>query len=90
MGRYLFTVADTFVIKGRGIVLTPASGKYRIAVGWTIELRRPDGAIRTTVVRGIEMLDPPPFDGRYNPGILVPADISLDDVPVGTEVWTCE
>lgn len=90
MSRYVFTVADTFVIKERGIALAPVGGEYRSAAGRTVELRRPDGAIRTTVVRGIEVIDPPPFGRQYSPAILVPADVSLEDVPVGTDVWTVQ
>lgn len=81
---FLFTVADVFLITGRGVVLTPGLGeKWRIAkTGSRIKLVRPDKSVLNTTIRGIT------FQGPHD--ILVGAEISKADVPVGTEVWTDE
>ena len=60
----LFVVSGTFTIFGRGIVLLPGVPKYepgpRIAAGVSIELRRPNGTILLTTIRGIEWFQTPP------------------------------
>ena len=57
-----------------------------IKAGGTLKLRRPDGTFLITRVRGVEMSNPPRFDGM--PGVLVgDATLSKDDVPPGTEVY---
>ena len=63
MARRLFTVEDTFSIRGRGLVLVPGivpEGDERFRVGDRITLRRPDGSSIDTQIGGLELLDPNP------------------------------
>lgn len=63
MARLLFTVEDTFVIRGRGLVMAPGivpEGEGRFHVGDRITLRRPDGSYFDTQIGGLELLDPNP------------------------------
>jgi hypothetical protein len=81
----LFTVADTFAIRGRGTVLVgPRLFEVRgvIAVGDQVELRLPDGRTVRSRIAAIECFTGPPTD---NPGVGV-ALVDVVDVPEGTTV----
>jgi hypothetical protein len=87
MARRLFTVADTFVIRGRGLVPVPGIvpvDDERFRVGDPIQLRRPDGLVVHTRIGGLEMLDPNPS----NEVVILLKDLTKQDVPVGTEIWS--
>jgi hypothetical protein len=88
MAQPLFVVEETFTIFGQGIGLLPGVPKYeggpRVAPGMSIELRRPDGTILATTIRAIEWIQTPP--GPAAP-LLMPPEISKEEVPAGTEVW---
>jgi len=86
MGRLIFVVEDTFSIKGRdGTILAPGvPAHFKVAVGASIELRRPDGSRLATTIIGIEFFSDPPNPKPERP-IMVRA--LQDQVPVGTEVW---
>jgi hypothetical protein len=89
MTRRLFTVEDTFVIHGRGLVLAPGlipEGNERFRVGDPVTLRRPDGSSTETRIGGLELLDPNPQ--RYV--VILLAGITKSDIPPGTEVWSAE
>lgn len=84
--QYLFTVSVTFAIKGRGLILMPGiQAGPKVHIGDTVELRRPDGTLFTSTIRGIEF-PPLSWPARAVP-ILLPATVVKDDVPIGTEVW---
>jgi len=88
--RFAYTIAEAFQIKDRGLVLI--SGPHcepqaKLLIGCEIEIRQLDGKIIRTTVRGIEMASPNPH--RYF-AIMVPAEISKEDVPPGAEVWSNE
>lgn len=47
MARRLFTIEDTFLIEGRGLVPVPGivpQGEERFRIGDPISLKRPDGS----------------------------------------------
>lgn len=83
----LLTVEDTFLIEGRGVVVTPAipvpdySGPQSVSA----TLRKPDGA--ETVVQAqlqIPMVSPPPQVYSY---LCLLVGLTKQDVPIGTEIW---
>ncbi len=89
MSHLLFIVEDTFLIRGRGLVLAPGiphSDQTRIRVGDPLQLKRPNGSTFETAIAGIEFLTPNPM--RVTPILLT--NLCKDDVPVGTEVWISE
>lgn len=63
----------------------------RIRVKDPIQLRTPDGQVRDTYIAGFEhlkysLLGPPPDKDRI--GICLPRELTKEDVPPGTEVWS--
>ena len=87
MSRLLFTVTDTFVIRGRGLVLFPGiapTENERFRLGDPLQLKRPDGSIIQAEIAGFEYPTPNP---RREIAIMLKG-INKDDVPVGTEVWS--
>lgn len=82
----LFTVTDTFLIRGHDLILAPgiSSNHDNVRVGDPLRLKRPDGSILESAIGSIEMLTPNPM--RVFP--IAVRNLSKDDVPIGTEVWT--
>jgi hypothetical protein len=63
----------------------------RIRVKDPIQLRTPDGQTRDTYIAGIEhvkysLLGPPPDKDRI--GICLPRELTKQDAPPGTEIWS--
>jgi len=91
---HLFTVADRFEIEGRGCVLIPGlpcePGDPIVKRGARIRLRTPVGSELDTFVKEIEMIGYRKKPEKIAAPILLPRDISKDDVPVGTEVLLVE
>lgn len=84
--RLLFTVSDTFVVRGRGMVLCgPRQSELRgvLAVGDQVELRCPDGRVYRSRVTGIEPFMGPPTS---DPGVGVGLADVIEGVPAGTTV----
>ena len=84
---YLSTVEDTFDITGRGLIVTPGipvDGDWRLSIGDSITLERPDGSRLESTVRGIE---------RFRPAhcacipLLLGNELKKEDVPIGTKLW---
>jgi hypothetical protein len=89
MARLLFTVTDRFYIAGRGVIpvpgIVPATNE-RFRPGDPLLLKRPDGSEIYTRIAGIEMPNPNP-----GPVVLVTLlELTKDDVPVGTQVWSVD
>jgi translation elongation factor EF-Tu-like GTPase len=87
--RCLFAVEDTFLIKGRGLVVVPGIvpiGEERFRVGDPLLLKRPDGTSVSTNIGGLEFLCPNP-SGEI---VVLLKGFSKEDVPVGTQVWSSE
>jgi translation elongation factor EF-Tu-like GTPase len=85
MSRHLFTVEDTFTIRGRGTILVPGivpEGDERFRIGDALCLRRPDGSEVEATIDGIECFNPP--HGTYPIVVRSPKS----DIPLGTEVWS--
>lgn len=86
----LFIVEDAFQITNRGCVLAPGpsgeAGAQPLRIGDRLQLRKPDGQSFETVIQGVEMLGRPRQKVITAP-ILLPRDITKNDVPKGTEVW---
>ena len=86
----LFVVEDAFQITGRGCVLVPGPsaepGGPALRVGDRIRLIKPDGQEIDTQVRGVEMIHRRPPPKVITAPILLPKEITKDQVPVGTRV----
>jgi hypothetical protein len=91
---HLFTVADRFQIEGRGCVLVPGlptePGSPNVRNGARIRLRTPDGRETDTFIKAIEMISYRKKPEKICVPILLPQDITKEDVPVGTEVLLLE
>lgn len=85
MARRAFTITDAFNVNG-GLLLTPGVGDLDVPIlaGQEVELRRPDGSTRRTVIAALEMLHAP--NPIRNPFVLLKG-VPTADVPAGTEVW---
>jgi hypothetical protein len=85
--RRLFTVTDTFLIPGRGLVLVPGIAPIddeQFQVGDSILLKRPDGVEIRTTIGGLELPHPNP---KHEVVVLL-HEVGKGDVPAGTEVWS--
>lgn len=84
----LFTVEDAFQITGRGCTLVPGPEvrEPKLRVGDPIRLLRPDGRTIDTHVYGIEMIHRRPPPKVVTTPILLPKEITSDQVPIGTRV----
>lgn len=91
MAQLLFTVADRFMIQGRGLVLVPGIAMPHpdpIKVGSPIVLKRPDGSSLSWTIGGLEMIESrTSFPPRRETPILL-TGLGKEDVPVGTDVWS--
>jgi hypothetical protein len=78
---FLFKVEETFLITGRGLILTPGLGdNLKFATtGTPIILIRPNQTVLLANIRGVS------FQGSHD--VLVGGDLTKEDVPIGTEVW---
>jgi hypothetical protein len=87
---HLFTVADVFVIEGRGCVLVPGlptePGSPNVQRDAKIRLKTPSGKFIDTTIRAIEMVTYRKRPEKMCLPILLPDGIGKDDVPIGTEV----
>jgi hypothetical protein len=90
MARRLFTVEDTFLIQGRGLVPVPGivpQGEEHFQVGYPIRLQRPDGSSLAWQIGGLEFIcGGPPRDDV----IILLRGLDKGDVPVGTEIWSVD
>src|SRR5688500_14645272 len=87
MARRVFNVADTFTIRGRGVVLLPGLtpiNDERFRVGDPLLLKRPDGVELCAWISGIEL-----FSGTPEVPVILNG-LTKEDVPLGTEVWSVD
>jgi hypothetical protein len=91
---HLFTVVDRFQIEGRGCVLVPGlpcePGDPIVKCGARIRLRTPVDGEFDTYVKGIEMISYRRKPEKIAAPILLPQELTKDDVPLGTEVLLLE
>ncbi|MGH8049670.1 MAG: hypothetical protein ACREPB_03315 [Arenimonas sp.] len=91
---FLFTVVDAFALSGRpGPVLVPgflqSASPPTMRIGAQIRLVTPSGESIETLIAGFERISygrKPPRDKVCTP-ITLPANISKEQVPAGTEVF---
>ena len=90
MSRRLFTVEDTFLIRGRGLSLWPGvgpEGEERFRVGDALILKRPDGSMIAASIDAAYMV----FGGQpRNSYPISVRGLAKQDVPIGTEVWSTD
>jgi hypothetical protein len=92
MARCLFIVEDMFLIRGRGLVVVPGilcQGEERFRVGDPLLLKRPEGSCLQWRIGGIELISCSPPRTK-NEVVILLRDLSKDDVPIGTEVWSVD
>ena len=92
--QHLFTVADCFELQKRGCVLVPGpSGEPEAPIltrGDKIQLRTPRGKHIDTFIKEFEMINYRKSSEKVSIPILLPKDITKDQVPIGTEVFLHE
>jgi len=88
----LFIVEDAFQITGRGCILVPGPvaepGGPTLHIGDPIRLAKPDGQLVDTKIRAFEMIGRRPVPKVITAPILLPREITKDQVPVGTQVFS--
>ena len=84
----LLVVEDAFAGRGRGVLVTPKVTVEKPTPGtFSVRLRLPDGRERVAAAS---------FDVAHIRGALPPfamlrlAELTPEDVPAGTEVWTLD
>jgi hypothetical protein len=83
----LLTVEDTFLIEGRGVIVTPSVpvDSYSGSRSRVVSLRRPDGTERaTSATLTIPFVSPAPAALSY---VCLLVGLTKEDVPLGTEIW---
>lgn len=80
----LFIVENIYRVIGRGLILTPGLGEKvkLVETGSQIRLVRPDKTEIETRITGIG------FEGNHN--IIISSEISVEQIPIWTEVWTTD
>jgi len=87
----LFEVQDVFLVTGRGIILIPGlSETNSVREGSEVVLQRPDNTRIITKILSFELVSPkaPPGKNRYP--IVIPDNIGIFKVPIGTKVFLKE
>jgi hypothetical protein len=84
--RLAFTVADSFLVRGVGLLLAPGVGDLDppLRIGDCLRLVRPDGSAVASEVRSLHPLHAP--NPIPNPFLVLP-EFQPSDVPPGTAVW---
>ena len=87
MARLIFTVTETFTIRGRGVVLLPGIvpvGKERFKIGDSLLLKRPSGEETQVTIGGLDLF------GHIPEFPVLVRGLSKEEVPLGTEVWSVD
>ena len=85
---FLFKIENVFEVPGRGCVIVPAiagGADFKIRPRDAIQFRTPEGRTLNTHIGSVEFLKP--AVGSCRMAILLPSDVSKQDVPKGTDVW---
>jgi hypothetical protein len=88
MGKFLFTIQETFQLEAIGLVVV-VNIKFKDANlknGDEIELRQPERPPLITKVEAIPMYNP--YDPERLFSFSLPKSINKNDVSIGTEVWS--
>lgn len=88
MAERLLTVEEAFAARGRGVTLSPRiTAPHTSRAPFTVRLRLPTGEERDAEA----VLEMSHVKGPLPPFALVKlTQLSPDDVPAGTEVWTID
>jgi hypothetical protein len=85
---FLSHVGATFAVNGRGVAIDPGVPyepmTHHVLIGDDLEIRRADGSTLFTKVAGLEIGGLP---GKRSCAIILPPNVSEEEVPVGSEVW---
>jgi len=87
MNRLLLIVADTFLLPGPELAVLPGIDEQpgeRFRIGDPLLLKRPDGSELATTIGNLSIPNPNP----RSEWLLGFTNLSKDDVPIGTEVWS--
>jgi hypothetical protein len=90
--RRLIVVTDIITITGRGICPWPvvphalicAESGERLKSGDQLELRRPDGSVSRVKLCDLEW----PSPGKGGLILRLEPSVTVDELPLGTEIWT--
>ena len=83
----VFRVGAVYTIVGRGICMTPEEwGPAGVQVGDVVHLLRPDGTTISATVQAAVLACALERSGAATQDLLLSPEVSLADVPVGTEV----
>jgi translation elongation factor EF-Tu-like GTPase len=82
-----FTVEDTFLIEGRGLVVTGkmVGERHGFRSGARVKVRRPDGTQITGAVRGVDVFGSCFTEGA-GIGVLLDVSVGKEAVPRGSVV----
>lgn len=87
MEQKLFTVEDSFLVSGRGLIVVPGplEAEFPGPAEIPVRLKRPDGSTVFAVLSVQHFFQtPPPKEYRW--GCLF-KNLPKAEVPIGTEVW---
>ena len=84
MAELLFTVEQTFMITGRGLIFVPGIKKF-VATGTEVKIIKPDKTEIFSVITGVEHRA---VNGAH--AVLLRGGFAKADIPIGTEVWTLD
>jgi hypothetical protein len=91
---HLFTVTDRFQIENSGCVLFPGlstkPGALPLRRGARIRLRTPEGREIDTFIKDLPMITYRKMPEKTTAPVLLPGNLTKDDVPVGTEVLSLD
>jgi hypothetical protein len=86
-----FTVEDTFLIPGRGLIVTGEleNVNHRFRAGTSVKIIRPDGTEIFSVIRGIDISCGASVNQKKI-GALLEETITKSDVPHGSKITITE
>jgi len=87
--RRLFRVRERFTIHNRGIVLVPGIipiGNEQFQIGQKLQLRFNDGTNLIVTIAGLDASNPAAHGGAMP--VLLSGQLTRQQVPVDTEVWS--
>jgi hypothetical protein len=89
MDRLAFTVVDSFVVPGVGLLIAPGVGDLNppLRIGDRLRLVRPNGTAVRSIVRLLHPLHAP--NPVPNPFLALP-ELQPAEVPPGTAVWVVD
>lgn len=89
--KKILTVEDTFMIQGRGLVITSKKTDEFVdfKVGDSIKIENPDQTFVETKIKGIELLCRPKFRNELI-SFTIESEIKKEQVQIGAKIWLLE